>query len=227
MNNDSPRRIIRSFIIFAVVHSLLASRQAKAATSKLFGQRSRNGLYRIGFNAYSVVWFIPAAIWFQRLPDRDLYRVPPPWSYLMRLTQLGALAMAIWSARIVGVLKITGIKEFLDFGRGSMPEAEPEAQGPVLTPDEKMSVVGPFRISRHPLNLAPLGIFFFFPRMTVNRALLAMLSALYLIIGSLHEEQRLQAAYGNPYENYQRSHVPFYFPNIDAIKRLLRGGDVE
>jgi hypothetical protein len=139
----------------------------------------------------------------------------------MRLIQVSALAMAVWSARIVGLLKITGIKEFQDFGRGSVPEAEPEAQGPVLGPNEKMSVVGPFRISRHPLNLAPLGIFFFFPRMTVNRALLAVLSTLYLVIGSLHEEQRLHAAYGNPYERYQQSHVPFFVPNLDAIRRLL------
>jgi protein-S-isoprenylcysteine O-methyltransferase Ste14 len=47
--------------------------------------------------------------------------------------------------------------------------------------------------------------------MTANRAVLAALVALYVVVGSLHEEQRLRAAYGAAYERYRRA-VPFLVP---------------
>jgi protein-S-isoprenylcysteine O-methyltransferase Ste14 len=50
------------------------------------------------------------------------------------------------------------------------------------------------------------------PRMTVNRAVLTVLVAFYVMLGSLHEEYRLRAAYGAAYERYRRS-VPFLIPS--------------
>jgi len=38
--------------------------------------------------------------------------------------------------------------------------------------------------------------------MTVNRAALVGLVAIYVIVGCLHEERRLLAAYGEAYERY-------------------------
>jgi protein-S-isoprenylcysteine O-methyltransferase Ste14 len=48
--------------------------------------------------------------------------------------------------------------------------------------------------------------------MTANRAVLTVLVAVYVVLGSLHEEYRLQAAYGAAYERYRRS-VPFMIPH--------------
>jgi protein-S-isoprenylcysteine O-methyltransferase Ste14 len=45
----------------------------------------------------------------------------------------------------------------------------------------------------------------------VNRAVLTALVAIYVVLGSLHEEYRLRAAYGAAYERYRRS-VPFLTP---------------
>ena len=70
---------------------------------------------------------------------------------------------------------------------------------------------GAFRFSRHPGNLGALGFFLFLPRMTANRATLTALVALYVVLGSLHEEHRLRTAYGAAYERYRRS-VPFLIP---------------
>jgi protein-S-isoprenylcysteine O-methyltransferase Ste14 len=47
--------------------------------------------------------------------------------------------------------------------------------------------------------------------MTANRAVLIALVTLYVVLGSMHEEYRLQAAYGDAYERYRRV-VPFLVP---------------
>jgi methanethiol S-methyltransferase len=62
-----------------------------------------------------------------------------------------------------------------------------------------------------------LGFFLLMPRMTTNRAVLSALVALYVVLGSMHEERRLSEAYGAAYERY-RLKVPFMLP------RPSRGG---
>ena len=74
-----------------------------------------------------------------------------------------------------------------------------------------MVKAGAFRFGRHPGNLGALGFFLFVPRMTANRAVLVALVTLYAVLGSMHEEYRLQAAYGDAYERYKRV-VPFLLP---------------
>jgi len=70
-----------------------------------------------------------------------------------------------------------------------------------------------FHLTRHPSNLGVVGFFLLLPRMTANRAVLAALVALYVVLGSLHEEHRLRAAYGVPFVEYRRK-VPFLVPRL-------------
>jgi protein-S-isoprenylcysteine O-methyltransferase Ste14 len=146
-----------------------------------------------------------------RLPDRGLYEVGPPWSWLFRAGQVGSLGVLFSGVRVVGVLEFAGIvplwKALTD--RESRPE--PEAQGPPMGADGEMETSGAFRFTRHPGNLGAMGFFLLWPRMTVNRATLAALAALYVVLGSMHEERRLRMAYGEAFERY-RQKVPFLIP---------------
>ncbi len=74
-----------------------------------------------------------------------------------------------------------------------------------------MDTLGAFRVTRHPGNLGAMGFFLLWPRMTVNRATLAALVALYVVLGSMHEERRLRMAHGEAFERYRRM-VPFLIP---------------
>src|SRR5215213_5228744 len=207
----APLRVVWICALWALVHSVLASKQAKDLALRISGSRYRDGLYRFIFNAQSVVSLVWAALRFSRLPDRELYRVRPPWSWLFRTSQVASLSVLVSGVRVMGILRFAGLTPLQDLLAGRDVRPAPEAQGPPLGSDEGVMKAGAFRFSRHPGNLGALGFFLFLPRMTANRAVLLVLAGLYVVLGSLHEEHRLRAAYGASYERYRRA-VPFLVP---------------
>ena len=207
----APGRVVLICLIWASVHSLLASRWAKDAVRAIVGERSRDGLYRVAYNAQSVLTVAWAARRFARLPDRDLYVARPPWSWLFRAGQAGSLAVLFSGVRVVGVLEFAGIVPLWKALTDLESRPEPAAQGPPIGADGEMRRSGAFRFTRHPGNLGALGFFLLWPRMTVNRATLAALVALYVVLGSMREERRLRRAYGEAFERY-REKVPFLIP---------------
>jgi protein-S-isoprenylcysteine O-methyltransferase Ste14 len=204
-------RVVLMSVLWALVHSLLASKQAKDLARRILGARYRNGLYRVAYNAKAVVTLALAARWFSRLPDRELYRVRPPLSWLFRAGQAASLGVLLSGVRVVGIPEFAGITPLWKLLTGKDVSPEPEAQGPPIGAGGEVVKEGAFRFTRHPGNLGALGFFLFLPRMTVNRAALTALVTLYVVLGSLHEEYRLRTAYGAAYERYRRT-VPFMVP---------------
>jgi hypothetical protein len=197
---------------FGVVHSVLASRTAKQAAARRFGERNRNGLYRVFYLGQSLVTFGLLTAYIRRQPSRELYRVEGPLAWLMHSVQAGAVVYATSAAGQVGLRRITGLESFLAWlGNGPVPP-EPEAQGPALDDEGKMHAAGPFAWSRHPLNFAPLPVLWLWPRMTTSLLAFNTAATIYLVIGSLHEEARLREAFGDDYDAYLNSGVPFYVP---------------
>jgi protein-S-isoprenylcysteine O-methyltransferase Ste14 len=211
VGGGSVGRVLGICTALAAIHSLLASKPAKDLARRIVGPRYRNGLYRFAFNAKSVLVLVWATWWFLRLPDREIYKVRMPWSWLFRAGQVASLGVLLSAVRVIGVLDFAGISQLRTLLAGLDPDPEPEAQGPPLGADGQMVSAQPFRLTRHPSNLGALGVFLLFPRMTVNRLALVMLVALYVVFGSLHEERRLRDAYGEPFERYRRG-VPFLVP---------------
>ena len=207
----APGRVVLICAIWAGIHSLLASRRAKDASARVAGARSRDGLYRVAYNAQSAVTVALAARRLARLPDRGLYEVGPPWSWLFRAGQVGSLGVLFSGVRVVGVLEFAGIVPLWKALTYRESRPEPEAQGPPMGADGEMETSGAFRFTRHPGNLGAMGFFLLWPRMTMNRATLAALAALYVVLGSMHEERRLRVAYGEAFERY-RQKVPFLIP---------------
>jgi methanethiol S-methyltransferase len=208
----APLRLVWICALWALLHSLLASKHAKDLARRICGSRYRDGLYRFAFNAQSVASLAWAALRFSRLPDRDLYHVRPPWSWLFRASQAASLGVLLSGVRVMGILRFAGLTPLIDLLAGRDVRPAPEAQGPPLGSDDEVAVkAGAFRFSRHPGNLGALGFFLFLPRMTANRAVLLVLVGLYVVLGSLHEEHRLRTTYGAAYERYRRT-VPFLVP---------------
>ena len=204
----APVRVVWICALWALMHSILASKQVKDLAHRISGPRYRDGLYRLTFNAQSVVSLLWAARRFSQLPDRELYRVRPPWSWLLRANQVASLGVLLSGVRVMGILRFAGLTSVGDLLTGKDVRPAPEAQGPPIGSDVEMVRAGAFRFSRHPGNLGALGFFLFLPRMTANRAVLV---ALYVVLGSMHEEYRLRAAHFAAYERYRRV-VPFLVP---------------
>jgi protein-S-isoprenylcysteine O-methyltransferase Ste14 len=204
-------RVLLVCTALAGIHSIFASRSTKALVRRIVGPSYRNGLYRFTYNVASVALLGWGTWWFSRLPDRELYRVRLPWSLFFRVGQITSLGVLLSGVRVIGVLDFAGISQLRDLLAGFTPDAEPEAQGPPMGTDGEVVSRQAFRYTRHPGNLGALGVFLLFPRMTVNRTTVLGLVAIYVILGSLHEERRLLAAYGEAYERYRRS-VPFLVP---------------
>lgn len=211
-------KVAAGTLLFAGVHSLLASRAVKRKAKKVLGDQKRNALYRPLYNAQAIITFGALGLYLIKLPDRELYKINHPLSFVMRFTQIFFLLYLIYGAKQIGFLQFSGLTNLMKWLRGKAASPEPEGQGPIIDVNGKMKATGPFRTSRHPLNFGMLPILWLMPRMTFNLLTLNIIMTFYLIIGSIHEEKRLMEAYREAYTDYQESGVNFFIPSISGAK---------
>ena len=212
----SMLKVMAATAAFALVHSALASRTAKRAAAGAFGERNFDGLYRIFYISQSVVTFGTLTAYICKLPNRELYHVKGPLRWVLRAGQVLAGGQAFAAARQVGIRRITGLESLTCWLADCPVPAVPEAQGPALDDEGLVNSSGPFAWSRHPLNFAPLPILWLWPRMTTSLFAFNTACTIYLVVGSFHEEARLERAYGEKYEIYRSSGIPFYVPSPRA-----------
>ena len=183
------------FIVWAVLHSALASLTVKRWAAQLFGEAFHRW-YRLLFVLISVATLAPMMGLLAVSPIRILYTVPMPWRAVMLAGQIAAgiaLLIATWQA---------GIAHFLGVAQ-AMAE-HPQATG-------KLQVRGFFRYVRHPLYLFSALLLWLTPVMTYGVFVLNTLITLYFIVGSIHEERLLHHKFGADYEAY-REQVPRFLP---------------
>lgn len=186
------------FIAWAGVHSLLASLRVKRWARHAFGT-DIDRWYRIGYVLFALVSFAPVLVLFAILPDRTLYVVPAPWRWLMALGQVGGAIGAAAAIRQTGAFRFVGLTQMLGGQQGE--EGSP------------LQVRGLYCYVRHPSYFFSLIVIWLTPLMTVNLLTLFALFTLYFYAGSIHEESRLVAEFGEAYEEYQR-HVPRLIPRL-------------
>lgn len=216
----SPGRtwILTAFgtILFASVHSLLASNGAKEAVAAVVGTRRCEIGYRAFYNIQALGATVYLLLWLRRLPDGVVYEVRGPASWLMRALQAGSLTALACSLRSVGVLNFLGIPQLSHvlLPSGEAGPRSVEAQGPALDHHGRIIVTGPFRLHRHPANFWPVAILWLHPRMTHVGAAFAAVATLYMVAGSYHQDLRLRQAYGPQYAGYRAAGIPLFFPRV-------------
>jgi steroid 5-alpha reductase family enzyme len=204
-------RVALATLGFAVVHSLLASETVKTTVERRLGGRLRDGAYRFFYMQVTFASLAALILSVRGLPDRVLYSVPKPWSWLMRLAQLFGIALIMDANRRLGLLQFSGVKGLVGLLSGRPVEREPAAQGPLFAGDLSHRTGGAYRVSRHPQNLGPTLVVCLQPTMTGRLLTFAVVGSAYSFLGSLLEERRARAANPEAYDRY-RSRVPFFFP---------------
>lgn len=202
-----PILILLTMFIFGTAHSLLASHAAKAFARKAIGARNAHGWYRLSYNIIAAISLVPPLLLVAGLPDRELYRIPEPWSYAaVGIQALAALGL-VYSVYQLDVFHFSGLMQLAAWIGGSEAHSESDTSASHLVVD------GLHRYVRHPLYTTSLIVLWLVSPMTVNRLAFLIGVTIYFYVGSIFEERKLVAEFGDAYREYQRR-VPRLIPGL-------------
>lgn len=191
-----------SFVLWAALHSLTAASGPKSVVRRLMGEHAYEGLYRLAYNLFSLVTFLPILyLLATQVPKTPLWAIPRPFNLLANLLQLaGLLGLAI-SLLQTDIWDFAGLRQAMQF----------LSNNPHPTAPPKLVTGGTYALVRHPLYFFSLIVLWFNPVVTLDVFIFNVLSTLYFGIGSRYEEKRLETFFGDAYRQYKRR-VPYLLP---------------
>jgi methanethiol S-methyltransferase len=193
--------ILLTMLIFGVIHSLLAESGVKQAFQNRFGAYAYHGFYRLLYNLFTIVTLLPVVFIMLSSPGHIIWQVDGPLAWVLRVIQLiGLIGLSI-SLLQIDLGQFLGLKQLRAYLR----------QQPLPLPLEPLQTNGLYSLVRHPLYLFSLMLIW--PLQTTTESLLAfnIAATLYFVLGSLLEERRLLALFGQDYADYQQR-VPWLIP---------------
>jgi len=199
-----PLIIILAVFVYGLVHSWLASLEARAIARRQFGPPV-DRVYRLAYNFFASLTLLPVLVLPLLLPDRHLYTITFPWVLLTLTIQVVALVGLVIGLLQTGAMSFLGLRQLVD---------PPDASPPQLV------VQGLYRWVRHPLYTAGLLFIWPLPVMTVNLLTLNIGLTVYILIGALFEERKLLREFGEAYVEYCRR-TPMLIPGF----RIIRDAD--
>ncbi|MBN1451278.1 MAG: isoprenylcysteine carboxylmethyltransferase family protein [Anaerolineales bacterium] len=188
--------LVLAVLIWGVVHSITASSGAEEWLRRKLGGTGMR-FYRFGYNVFSVISFIPILWLMAVLPDQALYRFPAPWVYLTLAGQFAAVVILVVGVLQTGALSFVGLRQLF----------EKEERPPQLITH------GLYRWVRHPLYTAGLLFIWLTPVMSVNLLIVIISATVYIIVGALFEERKLEREFGTVYAEY-KSGTPMLIPGL-------------
>lgn len=165
------------------------------------GERAYEGFYRLLYNVFSTITFLPVGIVVLLTPARILWQVPLPWASILVVLQLTALTCLVLAVLQADPLRFAGLRQALAYWRGE----------PLPLPPEPLQTGGLYKLVRHPLYLFSLLVLWPVPVMTDVYLGFVIGATIYFLAGSMMEERRLAAEFGDDYHQYRRR-VPWIFP---------------
>lgn len=184
---------------WGIIHSLLASLGFKAFLRRALGDGFAK-FYRLLYNLFAVISLAPVLYLMVSLPDKAFYDVPPPWSYLMLLGQAISVLFLFMAVLQTDLLSFVGLRQLFEEEKS------------------KLVISGLYRFVRHPLYTFSLLILWLSPSLTVNTFVVYLALTLYILIGVVFEERKLQREFGREYADYKSS-TPMLIPGLSKVLR--------
>lgn len=183
-----------ALIAYYALHSILAADGVKAALSRIVSQQ----YYRLVYNLIAVVLFLAIFILYL------LVEKTPLWLHVPVLPYVGGLPILLGISWVARAMKRYNLDEFM--GLEQLRAGQKPAHN-------KLIIRGLNGRVRHPLYFGTLliiwGVLLIFPNETMLA--FALISTIYIIIGSRLEEEKLVIQFGKNYQKYQRE-VPMLVP---------------
>jgi protein-S-isoprenylcysteine O-methyltransferase Ste14 len=186
--------LIIAVLVWGLLHSLFASLEAKDLFLRWFGAAFMR-FFRLGYNLFSLLTFLPILALLRALPDRPLYAIPMPWAILTALGQVAAVLILAIGLLQTGPLDFLGLRPLLD------ARSQPA----------RLVTGGLYRRVRHPLYFGGLLFIWLTPGMTINRLAFYLALSVYLLIATIFEERKLLREFGSAYAVY-RARTPMLIP---------------
>lgn len=187
--------------IWGYLHSILASIKVKKFIRQQFGNAI--AFYRLFYNAFSLITLY--LIWeYSPHPSLKIYKLNPPFDYLVLIPQLLSLVGIIWCFRYICFKEFLGLSQIERFLNKAFSEKEL---------DEKLTlrIEGPYKYSRHPIYFFSIIFLVFRAEMDLFYLTVVLAFIVYFYIGSVYEEKKLVSVFGDEYLEYQKK-VPRIFP---------------
>ena len=181
--------LLLALALWGIVHSILASNFAK---DMLGGAR----FYRLGYNIFAAISFLPILYLMTVLPDGPAYQVPAPWKFIMLGGQVFAALMLFIAFLQTDSLSFVGLSQLF----------EGERSGALVTR-------GLYRIVRHPLYTFGLLFIWLSPTVSQNSLTVYIGATFYTLIGAYFEERKLLLEFGNAYAEYKQN-TPMLIPGL-------------
>lgn len=177
---DNARQVLYAFamislpiwfsgVLFALIHSLFAAEPCKRLFYRLGMSPQR---YRLLYSIFAVLLTLIWLFYIYQLPDRPLYQISGWLNGLLILLQLSGLWIVFLSLKAFDSALFLGLKAMVDS-------------------KEPFHEQGIYRFIRHPMYSGFMLALFASPAQSVNSLNLATCIALYFLIGSRFEEQRM------------------------------------
>jgi protein-S-isoprenylcysteine O-methyltransferase Ste14 len=176
-----PAYVVNSVLlsVFALHHSLFARDRVK----RWLARRLPEPLLRSVYVWTAALLLIVACAFWQPISS-DLYQVHGGRTVLHAIVQLLGLWLIARAVATIDPLDLAGIR--------------PRKAA------ERLQVVGPYRLVRHPVYFGWVLVVFGASHMTGERFAFAILTTLYIAIAIPWEERSLTAAFGEDYERYKQ-----------------------
>jgi len=187
--------LILSTAIWGFVHSWMASVKFKNFVMRILGEAGSK-FYRLFYNLFSVISITPLIYLMFTLPDRDLYRIPPPWSYILLVGQGLAVLFLVAAILQTDVLAFAGLRQLF----------EEEQPG-------KLVITGLYRWVRHPLYTFGLLVLWLSASVSANSFIVYVGLTTYILVGIFFEERKLLRQFGQEYVIY-KSVTPMLIPGL-------------
>lgn len=152
--------------------------------------------YRLAFNVFAALTFLPIPILLFTLPSRLLYRVPAPFMQLMIAGQVFFAACLFTALYHYGILYFIGLRQLVE-----------------LPSERKLVGSGSYAIVRHPFYAYFLFFLWLTPVMTMNLLIAYLSLTAYIRVGIYFEERKLLREFGEEYAKY-RANTPMLIPGL-------------